>query len=284
MFHITYNDKIQTVNAWAHELGIDSKLIYRRMGQGIVDPVELFKVPYRKRRLHGSHKHIDLTKTNTRIIKTVAKYVDRQPRPYRRKYTCNGNAFTVKEWAKKLGYNLCNMYWRLHHYPLEIALIPNKNTNLEVDQPNLEVDQPIEHDTSESSVAPVNAPELLSPTIQASPHLNGNQRAPGWGESRRKKPNPIRVSPIAIAKMRECIGRKDAIYGDNRAIAERLRRYLLRSIEVEIPRCLMTADVSPTARYFRHNNWILTIDGGLHIRMVVYGGAKQWRVKATTRN
>ncbi len=43
MFLITYNGKIQTVNEWAHELGIDSKLIYKRIGQGIVDPAEIFK-------------------------------------------------------------------------------------------------------------------------------------------------------------------------------------------------------------------------------------------------
>jgi hypothetical protein len=98
-------------------------------------------------------------------------------------------------------------------------------------------------------------------------------------KKRRKKPNPIRISAIAVEQMRKCIGRKDVIYGDDEAIRERLRSYLLRGDEVEMPRGgTMVAYTSKTVKYLRHNNWILSVEG-LQVKAIQFGDAKRWRAK-----
>jgi hypothetical protein len=47
MYLITFNNKIQSVNEWATELGIHRNVIYKRLRRGIINPVELFAVKHR---------------------------------------------------------------------------------------------------------------------------------------------------------------------------------------------------------------------------------------------
>jgi hypothetical protein len=250
----TCNGETLTVAGWAKKLGYDQSGI--------------------RWRLRHHPPEIALAASKKEVTRASAKSYSGG---YNATFTHNGETLAAPEWAKKLGYAVSTMYQRLREKPLEIALTPFVKTHAKTARKAIRDQQVLDQAEKFAqelrvSTEPVSAEPIATKPIATKPIDD----AP---KIRRRKPNPVRVSSKAVEQMRECIGRKDVIYGDDKAIRERLRKYLLKSIEVEMPRCLVTDDQSPTARYFRHNNWILTIDGGLYITMITYGGAKQWRVK-----
>jgi hypothetical protein len=213
------------------------------------------------------------------------------------------------------------MVWRLSHKPIEIALLPNIDASDDADidamfgalraskVQNVEIDRkvdellgvstiPIEAAIEQKEVvedpkisAPTDIPEGLDLSLVESvlgalkPKSISDVAIPVTGapKCKRKKQNPIGVSPTAVEKLREYIGRKDAIYKDNNKIKERIRYYFLHGEEVTMPRSNVTIEyTSPTAKYYRHNNWILCVEGFESrwiVKLIQYGDAKRWRAK-----
>jgi predicted DNA-binding transcriptional regulator AlpA len=299
MLVLAHKGKVQTIPEWSAEIGISTSTIYRRMNSGITDPAKILAPEIKQKKsaslpndakyaCHGKSLTIEeWAKELGYTVRALCWRLKNQPisvalsqeRRQRRPYEYDGKSLTVKEWAEKCGYSLNTMYHRLRYMPIEVALQPNQITDSEpiecrnncprpspVDvQPPPEIDQ--------SLVA-----QILAETADE-PLLEPVEPLPQKSQRRRRKPNPIRVSPLAVQQMRQHLGRKDKIYNDDNAIRARLRRYLAKGSEVEAPRGGAEMEYSSsTARYCRYNNWILCVEG-LHIKCIQHGDVKRWRTK-----
>lgn len=306
--YFEYNGKILTIPEWSKVLNIPVKTLYSRVKKGITDPSEIFKKrgPSDKKQSRPSGKKYGHGRGHVLFPGDV-------------KYTNNGESLTIAEWAKKLGCTEVGLRWRLRHWPLNIALSRYRRGGLrdgdiEVDDEQIDFEisavldkaldaletvpehteeKPHTEQPSTDHASPVQVPiqvpaginpELVAAMLAAA--VPDTPTAPEPKRSKRKRPNPIYVSPAAVEKMYERLGRKHAIFVNtttkqdrDKAVKECIRHHFINSVEVEMPRCGAAVDyASPTVKYYRHNNWILCVEG-LHIKMIQYGDAKRWKVK-----
>lgn len=137
---ITYRGKAQTIRQWSYELHLSTGTINQRIYRGITDPETLFCldrlasaneiVRYKgKPRLWkelavecGLKTQCLKRRAESMPLKKAMSIVCLKPRPWAKKYTCNGKSFDLRGWAKRLGCTRQGLHLRLKSYPPEIAL------------------------------------------------------------------------------------------------------------------------------------------------------------------
>jgi hypothetical protein len=287
---VVYQGKTQTVQEWSKELGVNIHTIVSRMSVGITDPELILS----KRRLPkinttNTYTYRGETKTAKEWAKICGysesnmtwrlrtKPIDIALLPKEDKYDFLSDLDLSKATEKSIPQNHQLAVKRIR--PIPESLRPTEI--IQHDEPIDISNKPIDIDLNDKLALPDDIDQSIVASILSTikPAEQVETVEPVEQPRRKRKCNPIRISPIVVEKMREYIGRKDPIYKNIRAIKDCIRGYFVRSVEVEKPRCDITIEyTSPTVKYYRHNNWILCAEG-LQIKMIQYGNAKRWRVK-----